>query len=279
MCKKISFQSVILASLILSGCGKGNFAEYNQLGSLRVLALHVNQPEVSPGASVTLTPVLSDIVGAGRALSWKAEGCIDPGVGFGAAPSCARALDRKDLGSGAVAPALVPPAYTQAVAHFSVTVPTDILLNRNTVDQTNGVAYLVTYQVSASDGTMVNAFKRIIASNRTQKNTNPTILDVLNRGTSLSALPTESTSLSIRLQGGSTESYSALTTDGQEVIRSETLITTWFVSDGNFEKVRVLADSENPYSPPSIAPIGHSVVIVPIVHDGRGGDHFQILSF
>lgn len=264
---------------MFSGCGKGNFAEYNQLGGLRILALQVNQPEVNPGASVTVTPVLSDIVGAGRALNWKAEGCIDPGVGFGAAPSCIRALDRKDLGSGTVTPALAFPAYTQAVAAIPVTIPSDILLSRNAVDQLNGVAYLVTYQVSASDGTTVNAFKRIIASNRTQKNANPTILDVLKGGVTLGALPTENAGVSIRLQAGSAESYSALTTNGQEVTRNETLITTWFVSDGSFEKARVVADSENSYTPPTVAPSGHSVVIVPVVHDGRGGDHFQILSF
>lgn len=179
------------------------------------------------------------------------------------------------LGRGVVAPALTAPAYTQAVAPINVTVPADIHQSRTLVDQWNGVAYLVTYEVWASDGTQVKAIKRVIASTRTQKNSNPSLLDVLQNGASLVALPSESVSLSVKIATGSAESYTALTVDERQVSRNETLITTWFVSDGEMERARVIADSANSYTPP----ITNSAVIIPVVRDGRGGEDYLIRSF
>jgi len=160
-------------AFILAGCSPNQLPDYDLLKGLRVLAMPVDLPEVAPGAQVNITPVVSDIPGAGRTLSWKASGCVDPGVGIGAIPSCELAADQASLGSGTVA--LSAPSFTQALSSIAVTIPASILDHRLASDQYNGVAYLVTFDISAADGSKVSSFKRVIASNKATKNANPSI--------------------------------------------------------------------------------------------------------
>lgn len=269
---------VVICFIILS-CGKGNLPDYNRLGGLRVLAMKADHPEVAPGATVLITPVVSDIAGKGRALNWVATGCTDPGIAYGSEPSCDSALDRVDLGTGPLTPALVGPAYTQGIDPISVIIPATILEGRTSIDQANGVSYLVTYGVTAADGSTVQAFKRLVVSTRTQKNTNPTILDVLADRKPMTALPVVPTFISTSLPEDAAESYGSITSDGVRINQKEALLVTWFINEGEFDQMRVVGTSENLYSPPQVPPTDHAVVIVAVVRDGRGGEDFRVMSY
>jgi len=271
--------SLAAGFLLTLGCGKGNFEDYNRLGGLRVLAMKADHPEVAPGTAVLITPVVSDLAVKGRVLNWVATGCADPGIAYGSEPSCDSAVDRVDLGTGVLTPALVGPAYTQAIDPISVTVPVTILEGRTSIDQANGVSYLVTYVITAADGSRIQAFKRLVVSTRTQKNTNPTILDIFGDRKTMISLPVVPTLISVSLPEEAAENYGSITSDGVRINQKETLLVTWFISDGEFDQMRVVGTSENLYSPPQVLPTDHSVVIVAVVRDGRGGEDFRIMSY
>lgn len=278
MMRRLGCAWIVMGSFVFASCAKEKLPDYNRLGGLRVLAMKADQPEIAPGSTVSITPVVSDIAGAGRALNWVAVGCTDPGSIVSSDPSCDDARDRVELGTGTLAPALVAPVYTQAVDPISVTIPLTILENRNSINQINGVSYLVTYVITAADGSTIKAYKRLVVSMRTQKNTNPMILEILSNHAPISALPLAPEGISLDFSESSTENYGSLTSDGVRVNQTETLLVTWFVSDGDFEQMRVVGTSENLYSPPKTLPTGHSVVIVAVVRDGRGGEDFRILG-
>ena len=82
--------------LCLLSCSEPNFKKYNELSELRVLALKADLPEVTAGATVTITPIVSDIVNSG-ALTFTANACLDPGVAFGARPTCEGSLSKQIL--------------------------------------------------------------------------------------------------------------------------------------------------------------------------------------
>jgi len=59
---------LFLFVVVLAGCQKSTLPNYSVLGGLRVAALELDHPEVDPGMTVTLIPLVSDYSGAGRAL-------------------------------------------------------------------------------------------------------------------------------------------------------------------------------------------------------------------
>ena len=76
----------VILLLCLTSCTKDNLPEFNKLDGLRILAFQAATPEVNPGMAVTLTPIISDI--GATSLNFSASSCIDPGISFGADPSC-----------------------------------------------------------------------------------------------------------------------------------------------------------------------------------------------
>ncbi|MGK5087060.1 hypothetical protein WDW86_05840 [Bdellovibrionota bacterium FG-2] len=269
------------AAVGLLGCAKNDLPDYNVLGGLRVLAMKAAAPEVAPGDTTTVTPVVSDIAGAGRELTYVAVGCPDPGVSLGAKPSCLGNPMRVELGGGSFTP--TAPSFTQVAPAFTVAVPVALLEMRSTLDQFNGVAYLMTYDISTSSGESVSAYKRLIVSDavsRPVKNSNPTLSGVLAGGGGLTALPAAKTALKVdaALTSG-VESYDVLTSSGGSKTLQETLITTWFLSDGTVNHFRTVGADEVSYTPPEVLPTAHSVVLVAVIRDGRGGEDYWMASF
>ena len=273
--------SLVLGAML--GCSKDNFSKYNQLGDLRVLALIVDQPEVSPGATVNITPVLSDMNGAGRALTYSVQTCIDPGIGIGATPVCPTP-DSTNVRSGTVTiPAGSSQTYTDTVASFPVTTPDNqtILATRNPADQYNGVAYLVFYTVASSDGTAsVSSFVRVIVSrsNKTSKNQNPTITSINANDSPASSplsMPTADTNFSVVSPASSVETYQTMTPSGDFKTQTETLINTWFSSDGTFDLQRNLGSTENSWSPPTSKPGSRGMVFMVITRDSHNGATYR----
>lgn len=264
---------VFALSLSAVGCNKNDLPDYNRLGGLRVLALKASAPESSVGSSVTVTPVVSDLDGHGRAVTYTATGCTDPGVGFGATPSCQNVPDRTVLGSGTINPQ--PSSFTLASGAVTFTVPATVLLGRNTTEQFNGVNYLVVYEFRAGDQ-VLSAFKRVRVSTNPVKNSNPTLSDIQVNGTSLTALPSEHVTVTPVLT--TPESYSVMGTNGALVTNQEVLTTTWFISEGSFDRQRTDESGTNGFSPGQRS-LDHDVVMVVVTHDDRGGEDFLIRSF
>jgi len=272
--------AVLLAAT--AGCNQPDFPKYTALGDLRILTIVTSAPEVSPGDAVTFTPVLSDINGQGRSIHYSVSGCIDPGVGVGAAPACPQP-DPVSIQSGTVA--LSPGAsltYTGPVPSFSLTMPdaATIFASRSSADQYNGVAYLVFYSISVSNGPSVNSFLRVIvsSSDKAQKNKNPTIASVdLNDNPITGTIPMPASAADFRMTSpaSSEETYQVMQRDGSLTTHSEEMITTWFVSDGEFDFSRTLGNSENSWSPPAAKPAGRGVVLLVVTRDERGGAAFQ----
>jgi hypothetical protein len=274
----------ILTHVLLFGLGcAGDLPEYNRLESLRILSLKVDQPEVAPSTSVTVTPYISDLNGAGRTLSYTAEGCIDPGLSRGVEPTCDQASDRISLGTGDISlsnsPSFKSPNYSGPVQSISFTVPADIFTGKTAVEQKNGVNYILIYQIRAADGTQVKSLKRITASTRAQKNTNPTLSALQSGGTDLSALPASTAGLTPKFVTGSSETYEVIRATGTIDSVAETMLMTWFISDGTIDYTRTVDSSENAYTPPSTLPQNHNVLIIGVLRDGRGGEDVLKLEF
>ncbi len=277
---------ILLTALTLLfglGCSKDNLPTYIQLGDLRVLALIADQPEAKPGTVVNITPVLSDTNGNGRALTYTAEACNDPGVGFGANPTCVGSATRVVIvgPTPAAVTGISAPDFTgAATSTVPVTLPATVFTNTTAIQQAIGVAYLFVYKLTAADGANVTAFKRVVVSTKpifgAAANQNPSITAILNgNGTAYTTLSTDKVFLTAQQGAGSAETFLAIQGDGSTVQQTEQLITTWFISDGSVDSFRTLNTEAVGYVPPtSLPPNGRHVVILPVIRDGRGGEAF-----
>jgi hypothetical protein len=271
-------------TVFMSACGANNFTDYNVLNSLRVLTIIVDHPEANPGTTLNLTPILSDAKGAGRTLSYSIEACIDPGIGVGVQATCLKP-DPSSFQSGTLTiPTGSTQTYTGAVASFSITLPdaATIFANRSSADQYNGVAYLVFYTLSAADGTTVTSFVRLMVSDstKTQKNQNPVITSIDMNDVPINGVvstPSQPTNFRVSSPGSSAENYQTESPTGGFNTKTETLVNTWFITDGSTDYQRTYGNAENKWTPPS-SPAGHGIKILVVTRDGRDGATFQSIE-
>lgn len=261
---------------LLTACTDDDLPKYIELRGLRILALSSDTvaasgaAEYSPGDSVRITPWVSDF-DATRTINYSWQACVDPGITVGVDPSC-------DGVSGATAvttAALTIPATerTGSGNTFDVTIPSDILDNRSALEQFNGVNYLVTYELVASDGASVKSFKRLITTSASKpvKNQNPTFNDILAGNSSFTVFPSDEVALRASYPASSIESYTSLRSDGSVETRNEDLVTTWFITDGELDLYRTINDGETNYDPVTSRPTDHTPLVLGIMRDGRGG--------
>ena len=272
----------IILVVMTANCGQDNMPKYQTLGDLRILTIVVSSPEVNPGDTVTFTPVLSDLNGNGRAINYAVQACIDPGVANGADPTCTNP-DPASIQTGTVTiPAGASQTYTGPVTPFSLTMPDagTMFANRNVADQYNGVIYLVQYNISVPNGPAINSFLRVFVSTttKTQKNQNPSIASVdLSDSPIPDTIPMPASALNFRVvsPASSSETYQVMQTDGSFLTRTEEMLNTWFVSDGEFDYSRTIGSAENLWTPPESKPSNRGMVIIVVTRDGRGGSAFQ----
>lgn len=285
------FSGMLFVVLALSGCSSGDLPDYVKLDSLRVLALKVKapgQPEMNPGGSVTLQPLVSDINGAGRALTYAVAACRDPGIGYGVPAACTTPdFTIAATAVGALTTVFATQTNTGIAPEFTVPLPDASIFNGVSSDaQYNGVPYLIFYTISAADGTSVQSFRRILISptTKTTKNANPTITSVTSNGTALDAtnpvtLPTSGVDLSVTYPDASVETYQVMAADGSLQSQTEFLTATWFYSDGSLDKFRTFGTDTNHWNPPSAAPTGRGAIFAVVLRDARGGEDFQLIEF
>ncbi|MCK9419748.1 MAG: hypothetical protein M0R70_10250 [Nitrospirae bacterium] len=153
-------------------------------------------------------------------------------------------------------------------------------MNRSIVDQYNGVIYLVQYNISVPNGPAINSFLRVFVSTtaKPQKNQNPSIASVDLNGSPVPdtiPMPTSDANFRVVSAESSSEAYQDMQRDGSFVTRTEEMLNTWFVSDGEFDYSRTIGSTENLWAPPGSKPADRGVVIMVITRDGRGGAVFQ----
>lgn len=272
-----------LAAGLLAGCGNDTLPDYTKLGGLRVLALVANTPEVAPGSGgVTLQPYISDLSGNGRTLTYTAERCTDPGVGFGATPSCEGVADRVVLATNAAIPLGAEGAGDYAATYYTGRAPSFTtgaisaafltVLGLSTQGQFNGWNLLVTYKVTAADGEVVQSYKRILVSTRGTPNTNPAAPTLSNGSSTLTSLPGSVATLYATGIASSAESFQVYDSQNNLNTSVETLTTTWFYSEGEFQYFRTVSEAGNVYTPPTVGPTGRGILSVLVTRDSRGGE-------
>ena len=271
--------------LAISGCGGNTLPDYNVLSSLRVLALQADKPEAHPGDAVTITPYISDINGGGRALTFSAEACLDPGTAYGATPSCIGNPTRVVLNTqfSAAAPASQATGSTTTIA---VSVPATLLTGQSAQNIYNGVSYLFIYQLFGGSET-VTAFKHILVvdPSKATLNSNPDsagALDILFNGAASATvvtLPSGDQTLSLQYPAGAIETYQVMKSDGSFQSMTESLTTTWFVTDGSENHYHTINNGTAIWTPPGGEPTSRKVVLAAVVRDGRGGIAFKKVEF
>jgi hypothetical protein len=277
------FGLAFILIIMMTNCGRNDLPKYQALGDLRILTIVVDKPEVNPGDTVTFTPVLSDLSGQGRAINFAVQACVDPGVANGADPTCLNP-DPASIQTGAITiPAGASQTYTGPVASFSLTMPdaNTIFANRSPADLYNGVIYLVQYNISVPNGPAINSFLRVFVSDattKTQKNQNPSITSVDLNDSPIPdtiTMPTSGSNFRVISPASSSETYQIMQNDGSSLTRTEEMLNTWFVSDGEFDFSRTTGSTENLWTPPGSKPSNRGMVILVVTRDGRGGSVFQ----
>lgn len=271
-------------ALVLMSCSNQNLPKYNTLDRLRILALISQPPEVNPGDSVTITPLVSDINEA-TALTYAAFACLDLGISMGAEPTCTGNPSTVPLSNGAISTLSPTKSFTGVANAISFSVPNQqtILGSRSPAQQYNGVAYIFEYVLQNSRGEELRAIKRIAVSDasKTTKNTNPIINDFLFNGVSVtSTMPLGTTiSASLSFTGAPTESYTRMNSSGELISESEELITTWFITDGKMKFQRTIGLDANEYQTPAQTPAGRDTYLIGVSRDGRGGAGYIVKCF
>jgi hypothetical protein len=277
--------SLSLLLLIVTGCGSDDLPDFYLLDRLRVVAASmVGAPaEFSAGdAGLQVQFHVSDPLGAGRALDYSIEACVDPGVGQSATPSCAGNPTRSVLiTGGSFTPGSAATNYYGVLTSPAFALPPAGVIfadpatgaSRPVYEQANGVSYLVILTLTAPGGEKEIAFKRVIASTKATKNQQPTFNApaVLFDGVDATTFPL--TTAVMRMQEsiatGSAESYVIQYTNGSSETKTELLTLTWLVTSGEVRYARTDAGTENRFTPANPLPVKTSFIVV--VRDERGG--------
>lgn len=270
----------VIFLIFFIGCTDSKLPKYTDLSELRVLTLIADQPEVDPGATVTITPIISDI-NETSGLNYEAYGCIDPGVSLGAKPSCDGLSTKSLLAQGSITTASntdMAENFTGQAPSFSAAIPNAILMfaQRSAPDQFNGVSYLITYSLTNSTGKNVFSFKRIIVSNKSasDKNTNPTISNILSQGIALTnnTFPISGKyTLQTEFSASTLQSFPYKLADESIETRQEEITTTWFITDGSLKYFRSTNEDSNEFTAPDSLPLTRKSFLISVSRDSRGG--------
>jgi hypothetical protein len=262
----------LILLLVCVACGGGDFKKVERLkgSGFRVLGISTSQPEVSPGTTVSDIRVYFSDVGGGRVISGTTVSCIDPGIALGARVNCDHDPSRvsgtynintsAEDQSGGLFVGL-------STATASVTVPAQIFLGRSAKDQSNGVGYIIIFTFDVA-GEKITAFKRIVATTRAVKNSNPSGTVLLN-GAPIAALPNKDDKLLV--SSTSAESYDYENIDGSIETRTEQIQVAWYISYGTLNKPKTFANEETEFLDDRPAGL---FSLVAVIRDERGGISF-----
>ena len=149
---------------------------------------------------------------------------------------------------------------------ISVIVPSNIFNGRDSRDQFNGVGYIVIFSLTVG-GTDYTAFKRIIATNRTIRNSNPNGSTLLVNGLPISQAPVDGDELSVTTS--QPEDYDFINIDGTQEARTEKFEVAWYTSSGEFSSSKTNVDETVEYTGDT-----ESSLTLAVIRDERGGLDF-----
>lgn len=266
--------------LFLTACNDSKMPKYVELSELRVLTLIVDKPEVNPGETIVVTPLVSDVYEA-TSLTYEAYGCIDPGISKGAEPSCNGNATKVSLSQGTITAGSnteMAQNFTGSAPSFSAAIPADVVIfnQRSEIEKFNGLSYLIEYKISNTRGQTVSTVKRVIVSNKTsdQKNLNPVVDQMQSNGTALSsnAYPVSGKyNLTMSFTPASFQTYVLRKDDNSTESRGEELTTTWFITDGTLKYYRSLNSEVNEYTAPDALSTVRKNFLISVSRDSRGG--------
>lgn len=263
---------LLILTVMCVSCGDNNFPRVEVIKNFRVLGIVTATPEVSSAGAVNVFPYVSDPNGGGRTVSGTYEVCLDPGISFGATPSCEGV-------PGAVTTAysinfttdsdFAANGYTGlAATAATVNVPASIFDGRSGREQFNGIAMIVVFRFTV-DGREVSAFRRIVATNRGAQNTNPATPTAQLNGAGFGATkPTKGDELSVAPLSDE-EDYQVQTVDGTIETRSESYEVSLYVTRGELDKAKVSVNESAEFK--KSASTTQSFTAVVMVRDERGG--------
>ena len=267
----------LLICLLLVSCGDDDLPKVENLSGFRVLAIVADNPEVSAGGTADLQLLVSDFDGDGRTISGSYRSCTDPGIALGAEPSCEGVSDATASTSFNVNFSALGNAHTGLDANtFTINVPATILDDANSIEEVNGIGYLVVFRFTV-DGNEVRAFKNIIVSNRTTANSNPGTPDILLNDATLDSKPTVGSVLTIN-DLTDEESFPLFRSNGDFETVTESYELAWYVSQSDLDASKVEENGEAKFleSPPD--PDNNPFVAVAVVRDERGGTSFRVIT-
>jgi hypothetical protein len=309
---------LLLMVLSLTACSNEKLPKYTVVQGLRVLALVTrasgsDQPELGfDGANfsdtLTMTPVLSDLYGAGRTLKYNLHVCLDLGIALGVTPNCENNPTKTVIGTPdddvvfTGAATFKTPNYTGTTDALSIDLSTmsaaakaviaTKFATASSYQKFNGLSLIVYYEVYpvGDPSLIVKSFKRIVFSSAAKavKNSNPSTLGILDEnGNAISSLPSVETKMKAGFGVGDDESYSVMDEDGNLTTKTERLETTWFLTgpsdlttskdkelttDGLFLLSRTLVGELNTFYAPQVSlPTGRGRVFIGVGRDDRGG--------
>lgn len=278
-----------LLLIFIIGCSGKSFERYYKLRSLRVVAIHADTPEINsnnflPTATITLTPWISFLQGDDTTLDITMEACLDPGVSYGAEPSCDDSAlvldsdaeieyDMSDLGSDN--------DYTGAMTTtFSLGISAEefalIQAAHSSKALYNGVNILVSFVFEDQESSKkVKAFKRISITSKDddELNTNPTIGNIQADDDDLDELPNSDVELTVD-DIENIESFDFKNSKDELISKKEKFTISWFSTGGSIQYTRVDDDQDSEWDPPKATP----VVVLAVVRDDRGGVSVQSVT-
>ena len=304
-------------AFVLSSCSKDSLPQYSIIQGLRVLALTLDQPEVNYNsgtftpATVNLSPWISDLYGAGRALSINVYACLDPGIGLGAKPDCTtsqlsvltyQSIVQNQTVAGSAT--FLAPNYTGALAAIPLALGTlgstlNSLISTGSISLTtaqdyNGYSILIFFELypSSDPSNKITSFKRLVFSgnSKTTKNQNPSGLEIQLSGTEIASLPTVASDLKAYAPAASAETYQSLDTAGSFTSKTESLLTTWFLTgpsdiscsknvdcttDGKLSLTFSNLGQINSFTPPKTATSTRGRILIGVLKDDRGGEQVK----
>ncbi|NDF15608.1 hypothetical protein EB061_09850 [bacterium] len=314
MMKRLGF---ILPLLLLQACSPDTMPRYSTLRSLRVLALLINTQGANdsetgfdgttfnPG-TIEVTPVVSDLHGGGRSLSYNLHYCLDPGIALGAPPTCSGSPSRVDVATNALLSLptgqYASPNYTGSLTPLAINLNTATasvlpayaarFASLSAADRFNGFSVLVFFELfpTLDSSDKVTTFKRLVLSTGRALNQNPVTanFDLLREdGSAILPFPSQETFFKGQTGAADLESYSVLSASGGLQNLIETIEIAWFMTapsdiacandedctpDGFLALPRTTPGELNRFIPPKVAtPTDRSRILIGIAKDNRGG--------
>jgi hypothetical protein len=259
-----------LAMTLLLSCGcNSNFDKASHISGLRVLGVRAEPPEVAPGATTTLTPLIFDSVSETATIDWafctKSSGPSGPAID----PDCL---------NNETAPYLVPLGSGLTI---TATVPMLTLSDFGAPDETEGVYLPVRARIRTPSDAIDAIYQLRIHLAPTVPNQNPTLTGLF-QGDGTAMPLDEKTPVPVQANGqlmlhsgftdASKESYPILDSMMNVKMVPETLSLSWYASAGSFSDDSAGPDVPNTYTADTNLPASGSAIDLFVVgRDDRGG--------